>query len=134
MKILKAFKNLFIISSYLLFMILILNIDQIKSEEIKLAATVILLIIIYIFMISELYNDIKNKAYVTRKALIVTDCMFILVFSSLLIISEVSFGNPDPDLYWLKKSILSKIAYGLAFLEGLKLFLKRERFHQNPAR
>lgn len=134
MKVLKAFKNLFIISGYLFFIILILNIDQIKSEEIKLAATVILFIFIYIFMISELYNDIKDKAYVTRKALIVIDCMFLLVFSSLLIISEVDFGNPDPDFYWLKKSILTKTAYGLAFLEALKLFLKRERFHQNPAR
>ena len=85
-------------------------------------------------MISELYNDIKNKNYVTRKALIVTDCMFLLVFSSLLIIHEAGFGNPDPELYWLKKSILTKTAYGLAFLEALKLFLKMERFHQNPAR
>ena len=51
MKVLKAFKNLFIISGYLFLIILILNIDQIKSEEIKLAATVILFIFIYIFMI-----------------------------------------------------------------------------------
>lgn len=134
MKVLKLIKNIFIISGYLLFMILIFNIDQIKSEEIKLTAMVILFIIIYIFMITELYNDIKNKDYVTRKALIVADCMFLLVFSSLLIINEVGFGNPDPELYWLKKSVLTKITYGLVFLEALKLFLRMERFHQNPAR
>ncbi len=134
MKVLKLLKNLFIISGYLIFMILIFNIDQIKSEEIKLAAMVILFIIIYILMISELYNDIKNKDYVTHKALIAIDCMFLLVFSSLLIINEVGFGNPDPELYWLKKSILTKTSYGLVFLEALKLFLKMERFHQNPTR
>lgn len=134
MKIIKSLKSIFIISGYLFIMILIFNFDQIKSEALKLFATIFIFVIIYIVMICELYNDIKDKAYVTRKAFVVIDCIILLVFSSLLVISEVGIGNPDPDLYWLKKSILTKTALGLSFLEALKLFLKTERFHRKPDR
>lgn len=133
MKFVRFLKLFFILAACLFYIILLFQMDNIKSEVVKTVITAVGCILIYAFMIREFYMDLKDKRFVTRKVLIIIDAVILLAFSFLLVFNSIHFNKADTDFLWMRHSILSKAILTVSLLEGFKLILKGHWFEKDSA-
>lgn len=127
-------KNNVIFSAVVILIIILLFlpriIDRIPSKEVKLAASIIVCLLILIYIIFETYRDITKKQYTTNTYIVLTDILQILAFAVLSYISFKSYNKKNiEEIFKIYNArIVSELILFAAIL--LRNFLRSQRFEK----
>lgn len=111
--------------------ILLLLINDKKSEEMNFSIGIIIVILILVVILLGLYKDIKNRKYSTANLIMIANIVEIIVFIALCYLHIKNVDKTNIELLWERAKNIKSLGLIMIFISVIKSILKSQRFEIN---